>query len=205
MRGLRAPSTAVQVRSPPPDRAAAPTFMEAAFLQHLDGLRDAPVADWEHFAREQWSDDLAARAARALLLDGPPERYVLASWLLKRTLEEGQVLDGRLRGRLARSLRQDWPWEARLHVLQCVAVASWSPSQATPLLAFAETASQDPAPFVRAWGFNAQAHLQLVVLDDQAATEQILKAAELDPKASVRARARSFRKQHRRALTNPSR
>lgn len=174
--------------------------MDAAFRQALDDARDAKVAEWERLAREWWSEELADAAARLLLAARAVRLRTISSWMLKRALEEERPLDGRLRARLARECDPRWPWEARLHVLQCVHRLPWSRAQAEALLPFAESGCEDPAPFVRAWSANAAAHLQLVVLGDPVAALACLKRAEQDPQASVRARARGFRRDHRKAL-----
>ncbi|MHC4377434.1 MAG: hypothetical protein ACYS26_12610 [Planctomycetota bacterium] len=174
--------------------------MDAAFRQALDEARDAKVADWERLAREWWSEGFAEAAARVLLAARAGELRVISSWMLKRALEEELPLEGRLRGRLARGADADWPWEARLHVLQCVHRLPWTRAQGAALLPFAESGCEDAAPFVRAWGANAVAHLQLCVLGDQQAALASLERAEQDPQAAVRARARGFRRDHARAL-----
>lgn len=174
--------------------------MDAAFRQALADARDAKVAAWELLARQWWSEEFADAAARVLLHPRAAELRAISSWMLKRALEEERPLDGRLRARLARGCDPDWPWEARLHVLQCVHRLPWSRAQAAALLPFADAGCDDPAPFVRAWSTNAAAHLQLTALGDPAAALACLERAEQDPQASVRARARGFRRDHRKAL-----
>ena len=174
--------------------------MDAAFRQALEGVRHAKVADWERLAVEWYSAGLAEVSAKVLLAARTGELRVISSWMLKRALEEGLALESRLRSRLARGADRNWPWEARLHVLQCVHRLPWSKAQAEALLPFAESGCVDSATFVRAWSAHAVAHLQLTVLGDRSAALTSLERAERDSQAAVRARARAFRREYKRAL-----
>jgi hypothetical protein len=174
--------------------------MDSTLEKALADARDAKPSEWERLARDWWSEGFADEAARILLAARAGELRTISSWMLKRALEEELRLEPRLRARLARGFRTEWPWEARLHVLQCIHRLTWSRAQAAALLPFVEACCEDQAPFVRAWGFNAAAHLRLVCLGDRDAALASLERAEQDPQASVRARARGFRRDHARAL-----
>ncbi len=117
-----------------------------------------------------------------------------ATWLIKNLLEEGKRLTPSQTETLIGRLDAITTWQAQLHVCQSVghldvparrtgAFADWL----TPLL-------HSDRPFLRAWSMDALQHLAArnTKLTERAAAA--LDAAERDPKASVRARARRWRK-----------
>lgn len=117
-----------------------------------------------------------------------------ATWLIKDHLDHGDGLTARQTEDLMGSLDAVTSWQAQLHICQSVRRLEMPPHLAracadwlTPLLC-------SDRPFLRAWSMDALQHLAGQSADLAARAEAALKAAEDDPAASVRARARHWRK-----------
>ena len=116
-----------------------------------------------------------------------------ATWLLKACAENGQTPNPKVITAIVANLDQVTAWQAALHICQMAALCEFTAGQARR---FADWASQyltHQRPFMRAWSMHA---LQCVKRYDSSLTqsaEAALRQAELDPSASVRARARRIR------------
>ena len=117
-----------------------------------------------------------------------------ATWLIKNLLDEGTRLTPSQTEDLIGRLDAITTWQAQLHICQSVghldvptrqtgAFADWL----TPLL-------RSDRPFLRAWSMDALQHLAARNADLKTRAATALNAAEKDSKASVRARARRWRK-----------
>ncbi len=125
----------------------------------------------------------------------PSEKHqVGATWLLKAYLEQGRTVTAAEAAAFVGTLAGLSHWEARLHACQLLRhleVAAADLAAVTDFLG-AEIAAQKP--FLRAWACDALVHLSDRHPSLRQSAGAALAAAEADPAASVRARARQLRK-----------
>lgn len=160
-------------------------------LENFDGKAVSMLSEIraQFGGRKTFVAELAALAGDddAAVSDG-------ATWLIKNLLEEGVRLTKAQTATLLDRLDDITTWQAQLHVCQSVrhldvparqsdAFADWL----TPLL-------RSDRPFLRAWSMDALQRLAAGNAELKARAAAALDAAEQDPKASVRARARRWRK-----------
>ena len=117
-----------------------------------------------------------------------------ATWLIKNLLEDG--------GRLSEQQTQDFlgrlngvsDWQSQLHVCQSFQYLGMPAELAGACAAWLTPILRSDRPFLRGWSMDALQHLasRAPELGDSAAAA--LRAAEADPAASVRARARRWRR-----------
>ncbi len=131
--------------------------------------------------------DLVAKS-----LSGGEPMQTGASWILRRLLERGaEPLPGTL-DRLIAGMGRVEGWETRLHLAQCF---QWlEPNQAQALTAVRTLTEWfgSEKSFVRAWACDAVWRLGLRHACLAAEARRIAALAEVDPAASVRARARNL-------------
>ena len=159
-------------------------------LTHFDGKAVSILSEIRagFGSRKTFVSELVALAAdgEAAVSDG-------ATWLIKNLLEDGAQLTPSQTEDLIGRLDAITTWQAQLHVCQSAghldvparqtgAFADWL----TPLL-------QSDRPFLRAWSMDALQHLAARNAELVHRAEAALDAAEQDPAASVRARARRWR------------
>lgn len=130
-------------------------------------------------------EELVALCAdpRASVADG-------ATWILKAELEDGLALPQEMTARLVASLDGVQSWQARLHLCQSVEALDLSADQAETVIRWAQALSNHDRPFLRAWSLHVIVTLARRFDSHRAEAEAALAAAEADPAASVRARAR---------------
>ena len=119
---------------------------------------------------------------------------IAVTWLLKHALEQGEPLSVPLTTRLIAALRDDWAWEAELHVCQSVRYMKIDPSQARTLAHWLRKRLAHERAFVRAWSLDALCARAESNHRYRRSADEALDDAETDPAASVRARVRNLRK-----------
>ncbi len=119
---------------------------------------------------------------------------ITVTWLLKHALEQGEQLSVPLTTRLIAALRDDWAWEAELHICQSIRSMKVDPSQARTLAIWLRKRLVHERAFVRAWSLDALCSLAKANHRYRRSADQALSDAETDPAASVRARVRNLRK-----------
>ncbi len=117
-----------------------------------------------------------------------------ATWLIKSALEAGQQLSEPQRKEFFRRAPSTNGWAAQLHICQSIQFLHVPADHAPALLAWLSSLQESPRPFVRAWSIDALDHLASQHPDYALEAKAALDAAEADPAASVRARARQIRK-----------
>jgi hypothetical protein len=119
---------------------------------------------------------------------------IAASWLLKNYLEQGAKLAKGQNVRIADGLPQVGPWQARLHFAQSFRWIDCGDSRSAETAQILSQWFQSEHKFLRAWACDAIWRLgQRYDPLRQLAIDTAL-AAEADPAASVRARARNLLK-----------
>ncbi len=113
-----------------------------------------------------------------------------ATWLLKRHLEQGRVLDAQAIKSIYNALSGLEHWQARLHVLQCVPRMPIPQSSRLRVEKFLRTCLIDDVKFVRAWAYFGFYELALQYPQHQKEAMQILELGLRDEPASVQARIR---------------
>ena len=132
-----------------------------------------------------------------VLLSGHADARVSegATWLMKDLLEDGicptpsqtEDLIGRLAGISS--------WQAQLHICQSIRHIETPAHLAGVCADWLMPLLQSNRPFLRAWSMDALQHLALQNAELAKRADTALSDAEKDPAASVRARARNWRKQ----------
>ncbi len=117
-----------------------------------------------------------------------------ATWLIKALLDDGVRLTPSQTEALVGDLDALRSWQAQLHVCQSVGRLELSVLQAGTCADWAASLVHSDRPFLRAWAMDALQHLASRSPHARSLAEAALAAAEQDPAASVRARARKWRK-----------
>lgn len=126
-----------------------------------------------------------------------PDLQVGATWLLKRHCE---TVDGAVTPDMADELYAGvgrlTRWEARLHVLQCMAYIPVPGKRARAVSKFLDTCLSDENTFVRAWAYTGYAELARANPRYRDEAQALLEdALESETKASVLTRVRKTIKQ----------
>ncbi|MEM8725918.1 MAG: hypothetical protein AAGE86_10395 [Pseudomonadota bacterium] len=116
-----------------------------------------------------------------------------ATWLLKAALESGTPMTSGQADALFGTLPQISSWAAQLHVCQSVRFLPISIESARLLSEWVEPLSIHERPFLRAWALDILARISEGHPAYEALYRKTLEAAEGDPAASVRARARNLK------------
>lgn len=115
-----------------------------------------------------------------------------ASWLLRDHLTEGGRLDETGLANLVAELDTVTDWGAVLHLLQSARHMNLTAENADRMARFAQDHARHARPFLRAWALDALVSLSTTSAQTHSAAAAALRAAHLDPAASVRARARNL-------------
>lgn len=138
-----------------------------------------------HVTRSDFVGQLVSLMGREDLQTG-------ATWLLKHHLETGNIeLDEETAHAIFTAATTLTPWEARLHVLQCMDYITIPKSGLQAAETFIRTCLEDDAKFVRAWaynGFHRMAEQHEIFRDE--ATELLNDAMQREQAGSIRARIR---------------
>ncbi|WP_146400440.1 HEAT repeat domain-containing protein [Pseudobythopirellula maris] len=120
-----------------------------------------------------------------------------ATWILKRWHDEGALPVERSVESIVRILKKAAHWEVRLHLLQILADHSLPARSITALQKLLPTLLADDNKLVRAWAISVLA----ATADQRKAlrhnVDSLLREAENDEAASVRARVRQIRKRYK--------
>ena len=116
-----------------------------------------------------------------------------ATWLIKNLLEDGVRLTRSQTEDLVGRLKAMSSWQAQLHICQSVRYLEASAPLADACADWLTPLLQSDRPFLRAWSMDALHHLAVRSANLAGRAEAALDAAEQDPAASVRARARRWR------------
>ena len=121
-----------------------------------------------------------------------------ATWLIKDLLDDGARLSPSQTEALVGHLDAVSSWQAQLHLCQSARHLE-TPLHLTGIYAdWLTSLLTSDRPFLRAWSMDALQHLSLRNAELAGRAAAALDAAERDPAASVRARARGWRKQGKR-------
>ena len=121
-----------------------------------------------------------------------------ATWLIKDLLDGGARLTPSQTEDLLGRLDAVSSWQAQLHICQAAGRLE-TPAHLTDACAdWLTSLLQSDRPFLRAWSMDALQHLASRSRKLAGRAEAALAAAEQDPAASVRARARNWRKRAKR-------
>lgn len=120
-----------------------------------------------------------------------------ATWLLKRHCETvADAVSPELADELYAGVGKLSRWEARLHVLQCMAYIPVPAKRASSVSKFLDTCLSDENTFVRAWAYTGYAELARANPRYRGEAQALLEdALESETKASVLARVRRTLKQ----------
>ena len=121
-----------------------------------------------------------------------------ATWLIKDCLEDGIRLTKSQTQDLAGQLCGISSWQAQLHICQAVRHFEMPPHLADSSADWLTGLLKSDRPFLRAWSMDALQHLALRNTTLTGRADAALAAAEQDSSASVRARARGWRKHAKR-------
>ena len=117
-----------------------------------------------------------------------------ATWLIKAQLEDGARLTGSETEALLGRLDRVTSWQAQLHICQSVRHFEVPTQLAIDCVEWCEALLTHDRPFLRAWSMDALQELARQNAELAQRAEMALAAAEQDPAASVRGRARRWRK-----------
>ena len=129
-----------------------------------------------------------------LAADDDPAVSDGATWLIKNQLEEGVRLTATQMKTLLDRLDAITTWQAQLHLCQSVRYLDVPARRSGALADWLEHLLHGDRPFLRAWSMDALQRLAARNAELKKRASAALDAAERDPKASVRARARRWRK-----------
>ena len=128
-----------------------------------------------------------------LLLCQHSETEVAASWLLKAAFEDGLEFEPEQSDRLIATGIGFVHWEAQLHLCQSLRYLSITDESAESLRDWLSEMLRHKRPFLRAWSLDGVVHLAKQSVAFEKPARVALANAELDPAASVRARARNLK------------
>jgi len=117
-----------------------------------------------------------------------------ASWLLKHDFELGGQLNVHEISIVYGSLSQLEHWQAKLHLLQCIAYMPISKKDVKKLESFLRLTLSDSNKFVRAWSYNGFYLLAKQYSEYQEEASQFFDMALRDEAPSVKARVRNILK-----------
>ena len=115
-----------------------------------------------------------------------------ATWLIKNMLDEGNRLTSSQTEDLINCLDAIATWQAQLHVCQSVRHLDVPARQTEAFADWLDPLLQSDRPFLRAWSMDALQHLASRNPNLRRRADASLDAAQRDPAASVRARARRW-------------
>ena len=160
-----------------------------AVLLDWDGTRVAPLKTYlkTHSADPEFGASVVSRigSGNATVDDA-------ATWLLKAGLDSGMTLNRATTDILLTRWSIPESPHAILHLCQIVRMLDLDAGAAPGLCAWLEQKLDHARPFIRAWALDAVVSLASRHPACQNAAETALAAAETDPAASVRARARNL-------------
>lgn len=113
-----------------------------------------------------------------------------ASWLLKKHVENGAILDSKESIKFYALLNKLEYWETKLHVLQCIHSTKIQGAQKNKVEEFLRKCLSDTNKFIRAWGYNGFYELSKQHKQYQKETKELFEMALRDEAASVKARVR---------------
>lgn len=143
--------------------------------KHVDELRAA-------------SEGLDASELAALPKFCRGEHAVAATWMVKLLIEANRV---NLLAEAMECLHADMPWEAQLHLLQCVQHA---PDVAITKVSVIRQLMDHPKTLLRVWALDALVRIWTVEPALAVEAPKLVENALNDKAASVRARARQLAK-----------
>lgn len=123
---------------------------------------------------------------------GSDVEQIAATWLQKRSLEQGASWQSDRRAQWFSGLKELRPWEARLHALQCLPFLEPPAGARADLENFARDSLKSDVKFVRAWGLTGMHALAKRFERYRPEVEALLEKARETGPASFRARARQL-------------
>jgi len=115
------------------------------------------------------------------------------TWLLKKYLETGQVLNPQEEEQLFKLSLSLEHWESQLHALQCLSYMTIHAKQKQQLESFLRKSLKSQNKFVRAWAYSGFYELASQHNDYQKEATKLLKYASENEAASIKARVRNIR------------
>ncbi|MEO1198959.1 MAG: hypothetical protein AAFX39_06960 [Pseudomonadota bacterium] len=159
-------------------------------LRELDGTSTDPLSE----LGKTLGDQPAVLSGLIRLADHDAEPISdRATWLLLDLLRHDVRLTRTQTGDLVDRLAGITSWQAQLHICQSGAYLDVTAAEATIIADWLTPMLRSKRPFLRAWSMDALQHLAAHRSDMIERAEAALQAAEQDPAASVRARARHWR------------
>ena len=148
---------------------------------------DIRAINQNYYKDSEFSNTLISMLKDTLLQVG-------ASWLLKAYLESKYPLSQEQIKAIYSSLNLLEPWEAKLHILQCMPYMPIDKDSKNNVTVFLRLTLTDLNKFVRAWSYNGFYELARQYPDHREETEQFFEMAMRDEAASVKARIRQIMK-----------
>ena len=115
-----------------------------------------------------------------------------STWLLKRYLEDGQIIEARKCEALFKLLPKLKHWESKLHVLQCLPFMQIGKAAKRNVDVFLRKCLIDDNKFVRAWAYNGFYEISLQYPEYKEEAKQFFDMAMRDEAPSVKARIRNI-------------
>lgn len=140
-------------------------------------------------------DDTLLSELIPLMADAETQVSDGATWLIKDLLDDGVRLTPSQTEDVVSHLSAAASWQAQLHLCQSIQHLEIPKHLTTVFADWLMPLLQSDRPFLRAWSMDALQHIASQNTSLAGDAETALNAAEQDPAASVRARARNWRKQ----------
>ena len=158
-----------------------------AELKNWDGKSADDISEIFHrFARETWF------LARIIELMARKELQAGTSWLLKRHLDNGGTIGFADSRRLFELLPLLDDWQAKLHLLQCLARLEIDEAGKKCLDPFLRGGLRSDNKFVRAWSYSGFYELAVRFPEYREETARFFEMALRDEAPSVKARIRKL-------------
>ncbi len=163
----------------------------------MDLYRELDLFDGKHVdGLESLSTRLALNTETfdrlcAIAEEGEVRLQTAATWLLQRLMERGAELQPTQVGTLIELLLQVPHWQAKLHLLQTLPFLRLSKSHGASLERALLHCLDEPNKFVRAWSYNGMVELAHQQERYRSQVKALLKRAEKETAASIRARIRN--------------
>lgn len=120
-----------------------------------------------------------------------------ATWLLKKHLETGVVIQREIISELYQLAGHFDNWQSRLHILQCIPMLSIAAVDKSNVEEFLRTCLNDPNKFVRAWAYGGFVELAARFEEYETETRRLITYAMREETPSITARLRNVIKIHR--------
>jgi len=156
-------------------------------IEHWDGKSSSDFEStyYSYCDDATFTADLISLVKKESLQNG-------ATWLIKQHFENQHSLDAKEIADIYTLLPTLVPWEAKLHILQCIPHMPIGVTEKRRVEIFLRQCLTDTNKFIRAWAYNGFYEISLQYPEYKIETQQFFEMAMRDEAPSVKARIRNI-------------